>query len=275
MTKIKSRIFTDDQIEFIIRKEKVYAGELKKLLNAEFGTNFSTKQVSDFRRHHNINRPTEKFINTNRKKNYLMTEEQQKFIKENALFYTNKEMAANMNKVFGTSYTVDQVKWQRRRLKLPASVNAKRGWFKPGQEPYNKGKKNLENLRKGKIGDEIITATGMVYVKTNDDTTLTYKERWTRKPELVMKKAGHKVDRDSCFIFLDGNTTNCVEENIIIISQSERRYISKLGVPMNTPEERIMAVSMARICSTTRRLNYKYKGKYSKIKYHGLFNRNK
>lgn len=113
--------------------------------------------------------------------------------------------------------------------------------FKTGKTSWNKGKKLRSvgrmaetQFSKGdlpqntaKVGDESIV-NGYIKVKIADPNI------WKWKHRLVWEQKNGAIPKQNCVIFRDGNSLNCVIENLELISRKE---LARRNSIMNLPPE--------------------------------------
>jgi hypothetical protein len=87
---------------------------------------------------------------------------------------------------------------------------SEKGWFKPGQMPFNTMH----------IGSERINADGYVEVKYSEKSG-SPKNRWKGKHVLIWEKANGPVPKGHAVIFADGNRRNFKLRNLVLVSRKE------------------------------------------------------
>lgn len=71
---------------------------------------------------------------------HIWTEEQYQFLRDNAKGIGNKELTNMINKELNLNLTPEQIKGAKGRKKIDSGLD---GRFVKGQEPWNKGKKDI------------------------------------------------------------------------------------------------------------------------------------
>lgn len=197
---------------------------LIELTNNEFRTNFTYTKMKSFLKNHNIKTGTTK----GNPKGYsrIYTQEIKQFILDNYKGVGPKEMTELINKTFGTSYTVGQLKSYYSRNKLNSGIT---GYFEQGHTPWNKGRKGeyykgCEKtwFSKGHIpanyrpvGSERITKDGYTEVKVADPN------KWRLKHNIIWEQHNGPIPKGHVVIFGDGDKTNFNINNLILVSRAQ------------------------------------------------------
>lgn len=139
------------------------------------------------------------------------------------------------------------------------------GRFKPGQAPWNKGKKmrreTLEKLRptlfkKGNrphtwvpIGTEYTyKRDGLIKVKVSDDMSLPRKARWRFKHHLLWEQHHGHIPKGAIVRFKDGNASNITIDNLELIDRKQNVLLNSIH---RYPEE---VVQVMRKVGTIKRI---------------------
>jgi len=126
------------------------------------------------------------------------------FMKERAPYVTYRALTCMVNSRFKTSYTTEQIRYARKNhVKLP--------------------KKRFPLLT------ETIDNQGYINIKVSNSSNIT-KENWKRKHIWVWEKANGKIPKGYIVIFLDGCKTNCVLENLALVSKGENALLNHFGL---------------------------------------------
>jgi hypothetical protein len=159
------------------------------------------------------------------------TLEEKRFIKKNVRGRSCAELTALFNRHFGASVTVGQMKSFMGNHKLH---NGQNGRFRPGQIPFNKGRKGITQ---GEIetqfkpgnqpwnylppGSEQINTDGYAEVKIADPHI------WKGKHLLVWEKANDPVPKGHAVIFADGTKAGKIIADIRIKTADLKRGMEK------------------------------------------------
>jgi len=179
-----------------------------------------------------------------------------KFIKKNYLQMPIKYMAAKINR----SNCFTRKRMQQLNLIVPAEIIEQRkkdSQFKKGQESHTKGKKmspeTYEKVKKtmfqkGHITHNAYPENGTIVIR-NDNKGRQYKYirislgKWQLLHQYNYENKYGKIPPGHCLWFKDGNSLNCEEENIELITRSEnaRRNRQKF---LQLPEELKMTIKI-------------------------------
>lgn len=127
-------------------------------------------------------------------------------------------------------------------------LTGRTGCFKEGNIPHPdahpKGP-NKTSFKSGRlphnwkpVGSERTSKDGYVEIKTKEPRT------WRLKQRVVWEKKHGKVKKGHIIIFLDGNRSNCDEDNLYEISKAVNSQLNKNGYGGLTGELRITAATM-------------------------------
>lgn len=166
------------------------------------------------------------------------TDEHLEFIRQNVV-NTEKDLQKMFNEKFGVNVSVSTIG----NLKHYAGVKSGLigGRFKKGMTSPTKGKKwdefmpkssQLRSLqtcfKKGHIpgnhqpvGTERVRADGHVWVKVAEPN------KWREKRKIVYEQAFGKIPKGYKLIFLDGNYSNIVPENLTIVTSGVECILNK------------------------------------------------
>jgi hypothetical protein len=159
------------------------------------------------------------------------TPAQIRFIESKITGRSVAEMTALFNKRFGLSITESQIKGFMANHNLR---NERDTHFRPGQIPPNKGRKGYcsPGSEKGwfqpgqmpfntmPLGSERISKDGYVEVKYSEKSG-SPKNRWKGKHVLIWEKANGPVPKGHAIIFADGNRLNMTLKNLLMVSRAE------------------------------------------------------
>ncbi|MPW43334.1 HNH endonuclease signature motif containing protein [Acinetobacter guerrae] len=152
------------------------------------------------------------------------TLEQLVYIKSNCSL-ERKELTANVNRIFGTEFTVDAIKALCKRRKWNTG---RTGHFTKDHKPWNTGTKgvckpNSGNFKKGQITwnkkpvgyERICSKDGYVLIKVAEPNVFKLKHR------VVWEEANGDVPEGYIVAFKNMDRTDCRLENLILMSKSE------------------------------------------------------
>jgi hypothetical protein len=97
------------------------------------------------------------------------------------------------------------------------SPGSEKGWFKPGNKPFNTMP----------LGSERISACGYVEVKYSEKSG-SPKNRWKGKHVLIWEKANGPVPKGCVVIFADGNRRNFKLKNLVLVSRKELAVLNHM-----------------------------------------------
>ena len=162
----------------------------------------------------------------------LFTAEQEAFYRQHCRDLTYKQQVDLMYQTFGIRITADQCKTWRTNHKFFGSQT---GRFQKGMEPINKGKRWDEFMspeaqkrsrttcfKKGiipknsrPIGSILQRDDGYLWIKVQDGSG---RQNWKQLHRYVWEKANGEIPAKYKIVFLDGNTTNCSLDNLMMVS---------------------------------------------------------
>lgn len=165
---------------------------------------------------------------------------------------TAGDMAAQVNKKFGTAYTGGQIKSFRERNHV---ISGTAGWYMKGRAPANKGKK-LEEVVGAKRAEEIRNSIsqrrkkegamnksplGTVVIRCGyrfqkRSMTGSWGEQWGYVHRMVWEKANGPIPEGMVVSFRDGNRLNCRLENLMLITRRESACMNMMGLRSEDPK---------------------------------------
>jgi hypothetical protein len=175
----------------------------------------------------------------------LFNYEQDAFIRANAKYLFNQDLADLVNKTFGLNVSASQVKNYKRNHQIKSEVT---GHFQKGHDPANKGTKGLYNVggnktsfKKGQkahnykpVGTERIDRDGYVLVKISDDGP--WHKRWRHKHKVIWEKANGPLPKGHKLIFLDGDKQNITTDNLQLVSDAQLARLNQNHLISDNPE---------------------------------------
>jgi len=234
--------YTDEEIDFVRKiAPGRYNNEIAELFNKKFGTNVTESKIKSLKSNHKIR--SNVLLKRRTKPKRLLTEEQDKFLRENAKGRTTYEITDLINKEFGLDLKRSQIKTYMDNHEIKTGVNAQ---FRKGHEPSNKGKKypgqiNRTSFKRGQkahnykpVGTERIDRDGYLIIKVRDDGP--WHKRWRLKHNVVWEEANGPIPEGYCLLFLDGDKTNITIENLELISRKQLARLNQNDLISNNPE---------------------------------------
>lgn len=201
-----------------------------------------------------------------RPKTRLFSEEQEKFIRDNAKGRYNNELTKMVNEKYGLNITVKQMSTWKKNHGVSSGLT---GRFKKGQVPWNKGLKGLNlggketQFKKGQVphnyrevgSERIDKKEGYIYVKVKEKGT--YQERWKHKQIVVWEKHHGKLPENHVVVFLDQNKMNTDINNLECISRAELAMMNKYNLFSNEPKITKAAISLVKLMLKTNEIEFK------------------
>lgn len=153
----------------------------------------------------------------------------------------NIELAAQFGR---TEKAIVAIAFKLRLKKTPEFIrkHSKKGWYKKGSVPFNKGKKQSEYMsaemiertkatrfKKGIIPHNSYNEVGKITVRY-DHQRIPYKYicialgHWKLYHRHLWEQVNDKIPTGHCLRFRDGNSLNCKIENLELISRKENRF---------------------------------------------------
>ncbi|HHX7186595.1 TPA: HNH endonuclease signature motif containing protein [Bacillus thuringiensis] len=174
----------------------------------------------------------------------LFNDEQVAFIRENAKGLSNQALTNLINKEFGLSVSIKQIKTFKKNNKISSGLT---GHFEKGHVPFNKGKKGLTRggvetqFKKGQqatnykqVGSERVDRDGYVLVKVSDEGP--WHKRWRHKHRVLWEKEHGPIPKEYCLIFLDSNKQNIVLDNLQLITRAQLTRMNQNHLISNDAE---------------------------------------
>jgi hypothetical protein len=161
------------------------------------------------------------------------TPEEVRFIKREVAGRGCAELTELFNRRFGLSVTAGQMKSFMGNHRLR---NGRDGRFRPGQVPFNKGRKGIHlsaetEFKPGNrpwnwrpAGTERVNGEGYVEVKIAEPG------KWGRKHTLLWEEANGAVSKGHAVIFADGNKRNFDMANLLLVSRGELAVMNRRGL---------------------------------------------
>ena len=168
------------------------------------------------------------------------TPEQLRFIEENIIKMSWKELTVKFNETFSTSLSHKALSATGKRYGIKSS---RTGCFPKNNQPWNKGKKGISiggkqtQFKKGHkpwnympVGSERVNADGYVDIKIADPN------KWKGKHILIWEELHGPVPKGHAVIFADGNNRNFDPENLLLVSRKQLVRMNQRGLIKNDAE---------------------------------------
>jgi hypothetical protein len=172
---------------------------------------------------------------------HIFTPEQIEFLRNHVVGRSKQALTDIFNEHFGLTLTLEQISRCARYHKLPHS--GLDGRFKPGNTPFNKGKKGISiggketQYKKGHkpqtyrpVGSERVCVDGYAEIKVADPN------KWKPKHVLLWEEANGPIPSDCCLLFLDRNKLNITLDNLQLITRKQLARLNQNHLIFNNPE---------------------------------------
>lgn len=222
--------------EFLIQHAVgISSAELAELVNRDYGTQFSAKEMQQFKK--------ARKITSGVRGGYSETfpKEIADFIKSNYVGIGHRQQADIIRDLFGKEYTPQQIKSFYKNHNLNSGLT---GRFQKGQVPVNKGKKVGSHpnsvstqFKKGdrphntlEVGDEV-TRTDRYH-----QTKIAEPNIWRLTHLLVWEKTYGEIPEGMYVEFKDGDRDNLNSENLFLLTKKEHLEMNRRGLRSSIPE---------------------------------------
>ncbi len=178
-----------------------------------------------------------------RNKHY--TDEQIAYIKSIALGKTSQEITDMLNQKYNDNRTMRSVRSLMSRNGIQNKMQGCNTHFKQGGKPWNKGMKGMPGYSTGckatqfkvghipythlPIGSEV-EREGILLVKTAEPNV------WMRKHIMVWEMHNGPVPEGYVVSFKDLDKTNCVIDNLFLVSRGALTSVARRGMRAEHPE---------------------------------------
>jgi len=161
------------------------------------------------------------------------TKEQTDFITNNIKGKKVPDLTKMFNSRFGLNLSISQIKAFINNHGLKSGLDCR---FKPGNVPFNKGKKGVggwepTQFKKGHIpanyrpvGSERVNVDGYVEVKVADPN------KWWLKHQVIWEQANGPIPEGHVIIFGDGNRFNFDINNLLLVSKGQLATLNRKGL---------------------------------------------
>lgn len=190
---------------------------------------------------------------------HKFTNDQRKFIEENAKGLSNQKITDLVNKNFNLALTVQQVKGFKHNNKISSGLT---GYFPKGHvssNPIKKGQRLSQKteFKRGEkswnympVGSERINTDGYKDIKIADPNI------WRAKHILLWEQHNGPMPKGYKLIFLDGNKLNISLDNIELVSNAEMLNLNRLNLIKNNRELTKIGILLTKvILKTNKRRN--------------------
>ncbi len=243
---MKPQPYTQEELDFIrIGYGKMRVPDLTRAFNKRFSQSKTPSQIKSTISRHKFKcgRPTGSAVGERRK----YTPVKLVFLQEHYPSMDINQLTRAFNEAFGEEKTPGQIRSTCKRYKIRSGRN---GCFKKGNKPWITGTKgkikpNSGTFRKGRvpanikpIGHErLCSKNGYWLVKTNEVNPYTGARGFYRAKHVVIwEEANGPVPEGHILRFRDGDQTNCVLENLMLVTRAEHIHLTRLGYT-EAPEE--------------------------------------
>ncbi len=170
---------------------------------------------------------------------HKFTNDQRRFIEENAKGISNKKITEMVNEKFNITLSIQQVKGFKHNNKISSGLT---GYFPKGHVSSNPIKKGQRlnpktEFKKGDrpknympVGSERINTLGYKDVKVADPN------KWRGKHIILWEGINGPLRKGFKLIFLDGNKSNISIENLAMVSNAEMLNLNRLDLIKNDRE---------------------------------------
>jgi hypothetical protein len=230
---------------------------LTEELNRRFGTEMSYSAVKCLRYRNGFKDRMPRVVTESR----VFPPEVRAYMAEHVKGTGPSAMAAQLNMLFGTSYTSGQIKSYYGNHGLDSGVN---GRFEKGHVPANKGMKMPPEIyarskptmfRKGHspsntapVGTEAVTPDGYVKVKVAEPN------RWEFKHRLEWMRHRGEIPEGGVVGFKDGDSTNTDIDNLMLLTRAEHLTMTRRGYRSDNPALTEAGVGIVKLESRCREL---------------------
>ncbi len=232
--------FTADQVEFLrfaypLRR----VPEVTRIFNRIFGTALRESQIMAALKNRRIRSGRQSGYEQGERP-LLLTDEQVAFLRTRYRQVGIKEVTAEINERFGTSFSCEQIKAFATRYKI---LSGRTGCFEKGIVPWNTGTKgvckpNSGTFKKGNVpgnirplgSERICSKDGYVLAKVAERNPYTgHATRFKAKHIVIWERAHGPVPDGFVINFIDGDRLHCSLDNLELVSRNEHCRLNQLG----------------------------------------------
>jgi hypothetical protein len=249
--------YTPEQIRFLRKGyRKMRIPELTVAFNKKFGmdkTEIAVKCALS-NRGYTCGRPTGNTKGTYR----IFSREQAAFVEANYRNLDRVQLTAELNEAFGTSFTVGQIRSFTHNHRIRSG---RTGRFEKGSHPWNTGTKGLTHrnrtsFKKGNVPasikplghERVDSKDGYILVKIAETDPYTgFPTRYKLKHIVIWEQANGPVPKGMAVIFKDGDRTNCVLDNLALVSRAELLRLNQVGYAETPGELKPSVLALAKL----------------------------
>jgi len=159
---------------------------------------------------------------------HFFTPEEAEFLREHVKGRGNQELTDLFNAHFDLNLALTQIMDYKKNHKLSSGLD---GRFRPGQEPFNKGRKgvflggNVAEAAQFKMGHRPWNYMPVGSERVNDDGYVDIKvadpNKWKGKHIVIWEEHNGPVPKGHAVIFGDRNKRNFEPDNLILVSRKQ------------------------------------------------------
>lgn len=207
----------------------------------------------------------------------VYTPKMQQFIADNVVGIKNDDLAAMVNREFGTAITPEAIASYKFHKGLKSGLDFKRKKgdppnrtsFKKGQTSHNKGKKGwypagcekswFEKGHRPKnwtpVGTETVRKGGYVWIKVAEP------KLWRQKRRVVWEQVNGPIPRGHKIIYKDRNRLNTDLSNLMLVTDAELAMMKTKGLYTDQPELTETGANIAKLLVGVNQANKRIKEK--------------
>lgn len=236
--------------------------DMAEICNKYFGTSFTRKKMKCFRYNHGYNNGRRTWHTREELLEMHYPEGMYDYIVEHSWGTPSKDLAEQVNELFGTNFNASKMKSFRQRYGIKSGLT---GWYQRGHSPGNKGRKQSEycspealekskatQFKKGHrpanelpVGTIKVKHGGYAYRKKQMEGGQW--ERWEPLHRALWEEHNGPIPDGMQVIFKNRDKTDLRIENLMLISQGEKATMSKKGLWSEDPDLTETALNMIRL----------------------------
>lgn len=235
---------------------KLSVEQLADAFNRKFDQDKTPGQIKSTCKNHRIKcyRSTGE---SNRGKRLLFTESQIDFLKVSFPSMSRLELTAALNAKFQTSFKPSQV---IAFTKNHGITSGRTGHFKKGQVPFNAGTKGLMKRNSGTFNKGNTPHNHVPVGSTTVDTEGYHKTKvaepnvWEHTHRMLYEKTHGPIPKTCVVVFIDGDRSNVVVENLELIDRGDLAVMNKIGMSSLPVELRPIGKTLVKLRRKTSEL---------------------